>query len=139
MAVGVIAATIGGTGWVASPHALPRPGPPYTAAFDVPHVDRATGRVVASGTLTNLLSSPLRFGVQLECNPHTRHVKGFGLHSRRLVAMPHASQSWTAWSAVLRTVSRPGHPAGSVPSSDLAHLRAYMTCAYWFATPGVQQ
>ena len=136
MAVGVIAAAIGGTGWVASPHALPRPGPPYTAAFDVPHVDRATGRVVASGTLTNLLSSPLRFEVQLECNPHTRHVKGFGLHSRRLVAMPHASQSWTAWSAVLRTVSRPGHPAGSVPSSDLAHLRAYMTCAYWFCDAG---
>ena len=131
----VIAAAIGGIGWVASPHALARPGPPYTAEFGVPHLDRATGRVVASGTLTNLLPSPLRFEVHLECNPHTRHIKGFRLHSRPLVAVPHASQSWTAWSAVLRTVSRPGHS----PESDLAHLGAYMTCAYWFATPGLQQ
>ncbi|HEX5248582.1 MAG TPA: hypothetical protein VFW14_02835 [Gaiellales bacterium] len=123
-----VAAVIGGVGWMASPHALPRPGPPYTADFGVPRVDRATGRVVASGTITNLLSSPLRFEVHLECNPHTPHIKGFGLHSRPLVAVPHASQSWTAWSAVLR-------PA----SSDLAHIGADITCAYWFATPGVEQ
>jgi|KBSMisStandDraft_5_1062788.scaffolds.fasta_scaffold931990_2 hypothetical protein len=131
----VIAAVIGGIGWAASPHALPRPGPPYTADFGVPHVDRATGRVVASGTLTNLLPSPLRFEVHLECNPHTQHIEGFALHSRLLVAVPHASQPWTAWSAVLRTVSRPGRSS----ASDRAHLDAYVTCAYWFATPGVPQ
>jgi len=94
---------------------------------------------VAAGTITNLLSSPLRFEVHLECNPHTWHITGFGLHSRLRVAVPHASQSWTAWSAVLRTASRPGHPPATVRSSDLARLGADMTCAYWFATPGVEQ
>ena len=124
----VIAAVIGAIGWVASPHAVPRFHPPYTANFGVPHLDRATGRVLASGTLTNLLSSPLRFEVHLQCNPHARHITPFGLHSRLLVAVPHASQSWTAWSAVLR-------PA----SSDPAHLGGFMGCVYWVATPGVKQ
>jgi hypothetical protein len=136
--VGVVVAVIGGIGWLASPHAAPRPDVPYTAQFGAPQVDRATGRVSASGMVTNLLSRPLRFEVHLECNPHTRHIAGFGLHSGLLVAGPGASSSWTARSAVLRTVSRPGHPSASVPGSDLAHLGTWMSCAYWVATPGVQ-
>jgi hypothetical protein len=139
IAVGVVVAVIGGIGWRASPHAAPRPDVPYIGQFGAPRVDRATGRVAASGTITNLLAKPLRFEVHLECNPHTRHIMGFGLHSRLLVAEPGASSSWTARSAVLRTVSRPGHATASIPSSDLSHLGAWMSCAYWVATPGVPQ
>ena len=136
----VVVAVVGiAVGWVAWPHGHSASAAPFTAEFGVPRLDRTTGRVSASGSITNVLSRSARFEVHLDCNPPDRHIVGFGLHSRLIRIAPGASSAWAARSAALRTVARPGHPSGRVPRSTLAHLRTWVSCAYWVATPGVPQ
>src|SRR6185312_9586474 len=53
----VVVAVVGiAGGWVAWPHGHSASAAPFTAEFGVPRLGRTTGRVSASGSITNVLS-----------------------------------------------------------------------------------
>jgi hypothetical protein len=128
----VLAVAIAGLGWLiwSDTHSS-TPELPWTGRLGTAALDRSTGRVEASGTLTNALSHPVKFQVLYACNG-THRIMGFPMKSPIITLAPGHSTAWTIHSAVLRLKS----DATPVPKSKLAHLSAWFNCAMTVTTPG---
>ena len=128
-----------GIGWAVQSSRASNPASPYTGDFGIPTLDRATGRVSASGAIANRLAHTASFRVWLGCNAPRRSMLGFSFHSRLITIGPGGSSPWTARSAPLRYAAAKGRPSTRVPASKLAHLGTWVNCAVWIATPGVSK
>jgi hypothetical protein len=131
----VLAVAIAGLGWVVWPHTRSStPELPWTGQLGAAALDRSTGRVEASGTLTNVLSQPVKFQVWYTCTG-SRRVMPFRMKSAVMTLGPGRSTPWAMHSAVLRLKSN----ANPVPRSRLAHMSTWENCAMMVRTPGYDQ
>jgi hypothetical protein len=131
----VLAVAIVALGWLIWSHTRSSsPELPWTGRLGAAALDRSTGRVEASGKLTNALSHPVEFQVLYACNG-THRIMGFPMTSRVITLAPGHSTSWTIHSAALRFKS----DATPVPKSELAHLSTWFNCAMTVTTPGYDQ
>jgi hypothetical protein len=129
----VLAVAIAGLGWIVWSHThSSTPEDPWTGRLGAAALDRSTGRVEASGTLTNALSHPVKFQVWYTCIG-SRRVMPFRMRSAIITLDPGRSTAWTIHSPVLRLKSN----AKPVPRSRLAHMSNWENCAMMVRTPGI--
>jgi hypothetical protein len=126
---------IAGLGWAVWSHThSSTPELPWTGQLGAATLDRSTGRVEASGTLTNVLSQSVKFQVWYTCTG-SRRVMPFRMKSAMITLGPGRSTAWSMHSAVLRLKSN----ANPVPRSRLAHMSTWENCAMMVRTPGYDQ